>query len=294
MDTLYTPQMQEHLKNIEAYLPGVLPAPDGLTDRLTEAMQYACEAGGKRLRPVLTLEFCQICGGRKEEALPFAAAVEMIHSYSLIHDDLPCMDNSPLRRGKPSVHAAFGEDIALLAGDALLTRAFEVALRSGSEPSRVLHAIRILADGAGADGMVGGQMLDLESEGKSISLEVLERLQEGKTAALIMAACQMGAVIAGGTDSQITAAGKYGRQIGLSFQIVDDILDATRTAQELGKPAGSDAAHEKSTYVSLLGLEKARSLAEERTRRALDALSLFGSEADGLRGLSKALLTRTR
>lgn len=294
MDTLYTPQMQEHLKSIEAYLPGVLPAPDGLKDRLAEAMQYACEAGGKRLRPVLTLEFCRICGGREEEALPFAAAAEMIHSYSLIHDDLPCMDNSPLRRGKPSVHAAFGEDIALLAGDALLTRAFEVALRSGSEPSRVLHAIRILADGAGADGMVGGQMLDLESEGKSIPLEVLERLQEGKTAALIMAACQMGAVIAGGADSQITAAGEYGRQLGLGFQIVDDILDATCTAQELGKPAGSDASHEKSTYVSLMGVEKARLLAEERTRRALDALAPFGSEADGLRGLSRALLTRTR
>lgn len=291
--SLYTPRLQSYLDEIETYLPQCLPTKDGLRDTVVEAMAYACAAGGKRIRPVLTLAFCELCCGETAPALPFAAAVEMIHSYSLIHDDLPCMDDSPLRRGKPSVHVAFGEDMALLAGDALLGRAFEVMLRADADPQRVIAAARVLADEAGIGGMVGGQVIDLQSEGKTISLSVLEQLQQGKTAALMIAACRMGAIIGGGSPERIQAASRFGEQIGLGFQIVDDMLDATMTAKELGKPVGNDAAHEKSTYVSLLGLEKARALATERTDAAVEALSVFGEEADDLRRLAQALLVRT-
>lgn len=293
MDTLYSASMQAYLAQIEAYLPTCLPEKDDLRNIVIEAMMYACSAGGKRIRPVLTLECCRLCGGDTDSALPFAAAVEMIHSYSLIHDDLPCMDNSPLRRGKPSVHVAFGENMALLAGDALLNRAFEVMLRSEAEPALIVAAAKTLADQAGIAGMVGGQVIDLQSEGKRIPLDVLEQLQEGKTAALMIAACKMGAIIGKGTAVQIDAAAQFGREIGLGFQIVDDILDATVSVEELGKPVGNDAAHEKSTYVTLLGLDKARTLAQERTQAAIDALSVFGVEADSLRQLAQALLIRT-
>lgn len=289
---LYTPVLQSHLEHIEANLPTYLPKNDGLRDRVTEAMAYACSAGGKRIRPVLTLEFCRLCGGNASDAMDFAAAIEMIHSYSLIHDDLPCMDNSPMRRGKPSVHKAFGEDMALLAGDALLNRAFEVALHSSVAADRLVKAASVLADNAGIAGMVGGQVIDLQSEGKTISLDTLEKLQDGKTAALMIAACQMGAIIGGGNEEEIQAAFVFGREIGLGFQIVDDILDATVTAEELGKPVGSDAENEKSTYVSLLGLEEARKLAEKRTETAIAALTVFGEKADDLRMLAKALLVR--
>lgn len=295
MDTLYTAPMQQHLERIETYLPVCLPEKNGLADVVAEAMAYACATGGKRIRPVLTMEFCRACGGQQEESLPFAAAVEMIHSYSLIHDDLPCMDNSPLRRGKPSVHKAFGEDMALLAGDALLNRAFEILLRpTGLSADRQMRAACTLADAAGIGGMVGGQVLDLESEGKTISLEMLERLQEGKTAALMIASCRMGVIAAGGSEERIEAAGVYGREIGLCFQIVDDILDETVSAQQLGKPVGSDAQNQKNTYVSLLGLDEARALAKKRTQSAIEALKDWGDEADGLRRLAQALLIRTR
>lgn len=295
MDALYSDRMQEHLARIEDYLPTCLPRKDGLRDVVVEAMGYACAAGGKRIRPVLAMEFCRVCGGRAEEALPFAAAVEMIHSYSLIHDDLPCMDDSPLRRGKPSVHKAFGEDMALLAGDALLNRAFEILLRPTTLPAdRQMRAARALADAAGIDGMVGGQVLDLQSEGTALSLEVLERLQDGKTAALIIAACQMGVLAAGSAEERVRSAAIFGREVGLCFQIVDDILDETVTAEHLGKPVGSDAQNKKNTYVSLLGLEKARALARERTCKAIAALEDWGDEADGLRRLAEALLVRTR
>lgn len=290
--SLYTPQLQAHLEEIERYLPTRLPEKDGLRDVVVEAMAYACSAGGKRIRPVLTMEFCRLCGGQASPALDFAAAVEMIHSYSLIHDDLPCMDDSPMRRGKPSVHKAFGEDMALLAGDALLNRAFETMLHTNASPERAMTAAAILADNAGIAGMVGGQVIDLQSEGKSISLDTLEQLQDGKTAALMIASCKMGAVIGGGTAAQIEAAAVFGREIGLSFQIVDDILDATVTAEELGKPVGSDAAHAKSTYVSLLGLEAAKDLAAKRTQTAIEALAVFGEDADSLRQLAQALLER--
>lgn len=293
---IYTQQLQEHCDRFEAALPQYMPKTGGLQTVVAEAMAYACAGGGKRIRPVLVLEFCRLCGGDAAAAMPFAAALEMIHSYSLVHDDLPCMDNSPMRRGRPSTHAVYGETMALLAGDGLLNLAFETALnpayRGDLSAERVLGATAALADAAGIDGMVGGQTIDLQSEGKTINLAVLEQLQRGKTAALLIAACVMGARLAGATPEQEQAARCYGENVGLSFQIVDDILDVTATAQQLGKPVGSDSENEKNTYVSLLGMERAQQLAKQRTDKALEALAVFGDEAASLRRLAEALLTR--
>ena len=295
-DAIYTSQLQAHCDRFKAALPAYMPHTDGLQATVARAMAYACEGGGKRIRPVLMMEFCRLCGGDPEAALPFAAAMEMIHSYSLVHDDLPCMDNSPQRRGRPSTHVVVGETMALLAGDGLLNLAFETMLRPenrGSLPAdRVLGAAYALADASGIEGMVGGQVIDLESEGKPIGLSVLEELQRGKTAALLIASCVMGVRLAGGTAEQEQAARVFGENIGLSFQIVDDILDVTATAEALGKPVGSDAENEKVTYVSLLGLEEARRLAARRTDEALAVLDAFAADTDSLRRLAQALLTR--
>jgi geranylgeranyl diphosphate synthase type II len=257
-------------------------------------MHYACTDGGKRLRPVLLLEFCRLCGGDVQAALPFACAIEMIHAYSLVHDDMPCMDNSPLRRGKPAVHKKYGEDMALLVGDGLLTFAFETMLsRIENIPAdRVLSAALELAQSAGIDGMVGGQTIDLQSEGKTISVEQLNVLQSLKTGALLKAACVMGAILGGASSEIRAAAEKFGKEIGRAFQIVDDILDATADATTLGKPVGADAAAEKSTYVTLLGLQKAKEMAQKHTNEAIEALRLFGDDADSLRCLARALLER--
>jgi geranylgeranyl diphosphate synthase type II len=297
--SLYNAVMEAHLTEIESALPQFLPKREGaLQDTLIASMEYACTAGGKRLRPVLTMEFCRLCGGDVKRALPFACAVEMIHSYSLVHDDLPCMDNSPLRRGRPSTHTEFGEAIALLAGDALLNRAFEVMLDpdnfTGMSYESVLRAAYSLAIAAGADGMVGGQALDLKSEGQEIDLDTLEKLQQGKTSALITAACEMGCYTAGASVEKLASAREFGTQLGLCFQIVDYILDATETSDQLGKPAGSDDDLEKATYVTLLGIDKARELAYIRSSQAVEALSIFGEEADGLNNLTKALLERNK
>lgn len=293
---IYTNLLQAHCDRFEAVLPAYMPATGGLQTVVAEAMAYACADGGKRIRPVLTLEFCRLCGGDPEAAMPAAAAIEMIHSYSLVHDDLPCMDNSLLRRGKPSTHAVYGETMALLAGDGLLNLAFETILSSKNRGSLsaegVLGAASALADAAGIDGMVGGQVIDLQSEGKNIDLAILETLQRGKTAALLTAACVMGARLAGATSAQEQAARIYGEGIGLSFQIIDDILDVTADAAKLGKPTGSDAENEKVTYVSLLGLDAARRLAEQRTAEAVEALSVFGDTAADLRHLAETLLHR--
>ena len=297
MASIYTETLREHLSSFERALPAYLPKTGGLQTTVAEAMTYACTDGGKRIRPVLVLEFCRLCGGNVAAAMPFAAAIEMIHSYSLVHDDLPCMDNSLLRRGRPSTHAVYGETMALLAGDGLLNLAFETMLRADNRVTlpadRALSAAAALAEASGIDGMVGGQVIDLESEGKAIELSTLEALQAGKTAALLTAACVMGARLAGADSVREEAARLYGYNVGLSFQIVDDILDVTASAEELGKPVGSDADNEKVTYVSLLGLDEARRLAVERTQAALAALTVFGEEADSLRQLAEALLTRT-
>ena len=296
MGELYNDRMRQQLAQFEKALPAYMPQTGKLQTTVAEAMAYACKDGGKRLRPMLVLEFCRLCGGDPAQATPFAAAIEMIHCYSLVHDDLPCMDNSLMRRGRPSTHVVYGETMALLAGDGLLTLAFETMLRPENRadlpPERALGAASALADAAGIEGMVGGQVIDLQSEGKSIDLSTLEALQEGKTAALLIAACVMGARLAGATPAQEQAARQFGENLGLAFQIVDDILDVTATAQELGKPVGSDADNGKVTYVSLLGLEKARALAAQRTDRALAALDTLGGETGALRQLAQALLLR--
>ncbi len=293
---LYSPTMEQYLNLIERELEKAMPSVNVKQKTVCDAMAYACAAGGKRLRPMLVLVFAALCGGDVQAAAPYACAMEMIHCYSLVHDDLPCMDNSLLRRGRPSTFAKYGEDMALLAGDGLLTRAFEWGLdeqhvaRVGAV--KAVKALQLLADAAGIYGMVGGQTIDLESEGKPIDLATLQELQEGKTGALLRASCEMGAVLGGADQVKQQAAASYGAALGRAFQIVDDILDVTASAEDLGKPVGADEENEKVTYVSLLGLEGAKSLADEQTAKALEALSVFGEEADELRALTKALLNR--
>lgn len=289
---------QECLSALEKEIESAMPDVNTLQKTVSEAMGYACAAGGKRLRPMLLLEFAHLCGGDWKAALPFAAAIEMIHCYSLVHDDLPCMDNSLLRRGQPSVFAKYGENMALLAGDGLLTRAFEWGLSAGAVngvgAEKAVKALKLLADAAGIDGMVGGQTIDLESEGKQIDEDTLYELQRGKTGALIVAACEMGAVLGGADESRVKAARSYGHALGLCFQVVDDILDATSNEATLGKPVGADTENEKVTYVTLLGLEKAQAVATQYTNKALAALDIFGEEAVSLRKMTMDLLSREK
>ncbi len=291
---MYSEVLAAHCRLFEQSLPHFLPKEDGRKDTVIRAMAYACADGGKRIRPVLLMEFCRLCCGDASRALPFAAAMEMIHSYSLVHDDMPCMDNSSLRRGKAAVHVEFGEDMALLSGDALLNRAFETVFSADLPAEIVLKAGKLLADAAGVDGMVGGQCIDLESEGKHIDLETLELLQDGKTAALLRASCAMGVAVGGGSAAQLAAAQAFGENIGLAFQMVDDILDVTASAQTLGKPVGSDAENEKVTYITLCGLENTRRIAAQKTEKAIDALQAFDGDTTHLTELAKALLYREK
>ena len=292
---LYSEKLDSYRALVETALPSYLPAAKDGEETVCHAMAYACEAGGKRLRPVLLTAFAVLAGGDANAVQPFACAIEMIHSYSLVHDDMPCMDNSPLRRGKPSVHAKFGEDMALLCGDALLNRAFETVLSANDSAipaDRRLRASFVLARAAGIRGMIGGQTIDLENEGKAIKLSLLEELHRKKTGALITAACEMGAILGGGDEATVSAAREYGKSVGLCFQLVDDILDVTATAEELGKPVGGDEQNEKNTYVSLLGLDETRRLAAEHTDKAVAALDGIAG-AEDLQALAKALLSRT-
>ncbi len=290
--------IEEYLPIIERGLAGYLPPEDCAQGSVCTAMKYALLDGGKRIRPVLTLEFCRVCGGNIQSALPFACAVEMIHSYSLIHDDLPCMDNDDLRRGKPSCHKQFGEAVALLAGDALLTLAFETMLNksvnTGLSAQNRLNAAAVLAKQAGAMGMIGGQVIDLDCEGKNVPIQVLQKMDDLKTGALISAACQMGCILAGADEKMIQAADRYAKNIGLAFQIMDDILDVTSTSENLGKPIGSDAENKKSTYVSLLGLAAAQNLVYQLTEQALAELEIFGEKNQKLREFTIFLSKRTK
>lgn len=286
------------IQRIENALYGCLPDKNCREGVLIDAMRYSLEAGGKRVRPRLVLEFARLCGGSEEAALPFACAVEMIHTYSLIHDDLPCMDDDDLRRGKPSNHKVYGEDIALLAGDALLTLAFETladdktAELAGDRACRL--AAKTLARYAGAVGMVGGQVIDLKSENTNAPLEVLREMDEKKTACLIQAACELGCIAANAGADKRRAAALYGESIGVAFQIQDDILDRTSSDEELGKPVGSDNENSKSTYVSLLGIEKCRALVDELTNQAIEALSAFDADTEALRDYALALAKRNK
>lgn len=265
-------------------------------DKLIEAMKYSALAGGKRLRPAILLEFYRLCGGKYfNDAANFAAAIEFIHTYSLIHDDLPCMDNDDMRRGKPSCHIKFGEDTALLAGDALLTLAFYSAAQCKDiSPKNVQTAISVLSDNAGVNGMVGGQVIDLSIENKPTDMGTITEMYSLKTGALICAAAQIGCILSGASDDLIDAALVFSKKIGLAFQIVDDILDLTATSNELGKPIGSDLKNNKSTYVSLVGLDKAKWDVDLLTEEAINALDIFGKKADGLRELALSLVNRNK
>ncbi|HIR52975.1 MAG TPA: polyprenyl synthetase family protein [Candidatus Onthovicinus excrementipullorum] len=296
MTQLYAERTDEYIGLIERELDRLIPGAECLQGRVMEAMRYSAANGGKRVRPILTLEFARLCGLEVRAALPFACAVEMIHTYSLIHDDLPCMDNDDMRRGKPSCHIEFGEDTALLAGDGLLTLAFEVMLREYDpkciSPRSAITAAALLASNSGVNGMIGGQVIDLMSEGKTIDIETLRTMDRLKTGALIDAACRMGCVIAGAPREKLDAAGSYAAALGLAFQIVDDILDVTGSTEELGKPVGSDAENKKSTYVSLLGLDACRDAVRRLTDNAVRALAHFEGGTEYLAELAENLATR--
>lgn len=253
--------------------------------KLFESMEYSLLAGGKRLRPIMAFEFCRMCGGDWKTAAPFAAAIEMIHTYSLIHDDLPCMDNDDYRRGRPTNHKVYGEAMAILAGDALLTDAFCIASTSG-----ISDAIAVLAECAGSLGMVGGQVLDILSEERILSEQEVIDIQTRKTGALINAACVTGVMAAGGSEEQIAAAGTFAGALGLAFQIRDDMLDVIGNAQELGKATGVDG--NKNTFVRLYGLDKCEELVQKYTRIAIEALSVFQDTSYMLQ-LAEYLTART-
>ncbi len=260
---------------------------------MLKAMAYSLEIGGKRIRPMLTLEFCRVCGGDFTKAIPFAVGVEMIHTYSLIHDDLPCMDDDDMRRGKPSSHKVFGEANALLAGDSLLTLAFETVLSAdGISGEAKAKAGLELAKAAGCSGMIAGQVMDLANEGKSASLDKVRATDRRKTGELIRVSAVLGCIAADADEEKIKAAEEYCNNIGLAFQIVDDILDVTSDEETLGKPIGSDSENEKSTYVSLLGLEESSRYASELTANAKKSLEIFGNEGEFLIELADMLSTR--
>lgn len=280
------PILENHRNLIEENIMTFVPATGPAYATVAEAMRYSLEAGGKRVRPVLTLEFCRILGGDIESALPFAAAVEFIHTYSLIHDDLPCMDNDDFRRGKPSSHKKFGEANALLSGDALLTHAFSCLVRSKSDSKQILSAVRVLSGFSGVNGMIGGQVIDLDGEGKHLSLDELFLMDKLKTAALIECACSLGCIAAGREDV-IPQVCVFAENLGIAFQIVDDVLDY------LEGESNSDLVAEKSTYVSLLGLDGAKEKANDYTEAALAALDSLDADTSVLREFALSLLMRT-
>ncbi len=244
---------------------------------LQEAMEYSLLAGGKRIRPVLTLEVCRMCGGEVQLALPLACAVEMIHTYSLIHDDLPAMDDDQLRRGRPTNHVVYGEATAILAGDGLLTAAFEQVCAARLPAPQIVEAAACLARNAGPAGMVGGQALDMAGEGRALTRPELEQLQSLKTGALICAAADLGCIAAGGTPAQRAQVRAYALALGRAFQVRDDMLDVISSDQELGKNTGSDQANEKTTFVTTLGLDGCAQLVEELTRESVRALDGFSA-----------------
>jgi geranylgeranyl diphosphate synthase type II len=282
----------------EALLEYIQPQKDSGQGTIYEAARYSAMAGGKRLRPALVLEFCRLCGGDLRSALPFACALEMIHTYSLIHDDLPCMDNDDLRRGKPTNHKVYGEAMAVLAGDGLLNLAFEIAsdpmLLATIEPQTQLHAIRTLSRASGMEGMIGGQVLDMEAEKHPISLEELQTLQSLKTGALIGAAASLGCIIGGADQEKTNAALEYARCIGLAFQIQDDILDIEGDEAILGKPIGSDESNQKSTYPSLMGLSACKQKVHDLSQQAVDALERTFADTGILVPLAWSLAERVK
>jgi geranylgeranyl diphosphate synthase, type II len=289
--------MKEYLvsrqKMIDAALRRYLPNPTVKPHTIHKAMRYSVFAGGKRLRPILCLASAESCGGDVSGALPLACAVECIHTYTLIHDDLPCMDDDDLRRGMPTSHKVFGEGIAVLAGDALLTFAFELAAKAPGWPRYpVGEIIQELAVAVGSRKLIAGQVVDLESEGKRVSLPVVRFIHESKTAALLRATIRLGAMSANAPPARLQCLSKFGMALGLAFQVIDDILDVTQSSETLGKSAGKDAAAEKATYPAVVGLEESRKAAKRLTEEAHRSLQAFGRKSDVLHGIADYLLDR--
>ena len=282
---------KEYREFIEHYLGNIYPEfRSEPQTQLFDAMEYSLLAGGKRLRPIFAMDFCRMCGGDWKNAAPFAAAIEMIHTYSLIHDDLPCMDNDDFRRGRPTNHKVYGEAMAILAGDALLTDAFLIASSAKlPNPLDMSLAIGVLAQGAGSLGMVGGQVLDIQAEHRELTEQEVIDIQSRKTGALINDACVLGVIAGGGSEEQIAAAAGFAGALGMAFQIRDDMLDVIGTQEEMGKGVGTDA--NKNTFVKLYGLEKCEELVQKYTNTAIEMLSVFEDNAYMV-ALAKSLTDR--
>jgi geranylgeranyl pyrophosphate synthase len=296
-----TTLLAQHARDVTRFLRDEIPILCRLNEappQLREAVEYSLLAGGKRLRPSLVLETHHALAtgrGPGPSPLPAAAAVELIHTFSLVHDDLPAMDDDDLRRGRPTSHIAFGEALAILAGDAMTTMAFEVLAQGyAATPPLVAALVSELAQASGAAGMIGGQVLDIAAENQALSIEQLGVIHGRKTGALITCACRMGARVAGSDERSLEAMTYYGRHLGLAFQIADDLLDLTATSQEMGKETHKDTAAGKNTYPALLGLDGARAAARQEVERAIDALSSLGDTADGLRALARFAVDRSR
>jgi len=284
-----------HTKAVNQALDRFLPRATRRPATIHKAMRYSLFAGGKRMRPALCLAASEACGGSVDDAMPLACAVECIHTYSLIHDDLPAMDNDDYRRGKLTNHKVFGEGIAILAGDALLTQAFEIAARCKGWPRYPHQAIVLeLTRAAGSGQLIAGQVADLEGEGKKISADQLKYIHERKTSALLRCSARLGGMSANATIAQLQALTDFGYHVGLAFQIIDDILDITQTSERLGKTAGKDTKVQKATYPTIVGMEKSKTIAQQLTRRAFDALHIFRGKALALEALAMYLLQRDR
>jgi geranylgeranyl diphosphate synthase type II len=283
----------ERQGKVDRALEGYLPSAATKPQTIHSAMRYSIFAGGKRLRPVICLAAAEVLKGSLDEALPLACAMECVHTYSLIHDDLPCMDNDDFRRGKPTSHKVYGEGMAVLAGDGLLTFAFQLAAMWRGTPRYTTgDAVLELAIASGSEGMVGGQVADVEGEGKNIDLDELKYIHLHKTAALITASIRLGAMSANAAPEQLAALTEFGQSLGLAFQVIDDILDVTQTTEKLGKSAGKDVKAHKATYPALLGLDEAKKEADRLTAKALTALKVFGPDAAPLHGVADYLLKR--
>lgn len=289
-------ELNNRVAEIEALLKEYLPKEEGLQKTVIEALNYSLMAGGKRLRPMLMNETYKLFGGDGKVVEPFMVALEMIHNYSLVHDDLPAMDNDEYRRGKKTTHAVYGECMGILAGDALLNMAFEVAAEAFDIElnANVAKALKILANNAGIYGMIGGQVVDIESENKQVPLETIEFIHRLKTGALIDAAMSIGAVLGGATDKEVNIISQVAYNVGLAFQIQDDILDVTSTTEVLGKPVGSDEKNNKSTYVSIKGLEQSRKDVEDLSKKAIELLDSLGRKNEFLDELLLSLINREK
>lgn len=294
MNMEFKQQLNQKVNEIENIIYGYLPKEEGLQKTVIEAMNYSVKAGGKRLRPLLMMESYKLCGGTGKVIEPFMTALEMIHTYSLVHDDLPALDNDEYRRGKKTTHAVYGETIGILAGDALLNYAFEVASSAFDIEfnQNVAKALKVLATKAGIYGMIGGQIADIESEGKKAPIETVEFIHRLKTGALIEGAMKIGAILAGASDEDANKMESIGSDVGYAFQIQDDILDVTGTTEVLGKPAGSDDKNEKSTYVSIKGLDIAKQDVEFLSGRAIETLKSFDGDYSFLSELIDMLINR--